>query len=264
MGRSDTVGGRRSYSVRTLKLLFALSGGCCAFPGCRILLVDRRPDVTDPANLSNIAHIRGAADDGPRADPTLDPRTRNAYPNLLLLCPTHHKLVDDHPDRYPVEVLQAYKSGLERWVHHRLTAAMVRVTSAELDVVCRHLVDAEPLPSTPLRAVQPEEKMRRNALGAPARLRLTLGLAQSPLVADYLQRMASHVDHRFPANLRRAFVTEYERLWGEGLRGDSLFVALSDFAGGEGTAGGDLPRQAAGLAVLAHLFHVCDVFEEAP
>ncbi|WBB68318.1 ABC-three component system protein [Micromonospora sp. WMMD812] len=260
MARGQTVGTRRNYSLRTLKVLFALSGGCCAFPGCRMLLVDRRHDVNDPVNLTNIAHIRGAADDGPRADPTLSVTARNAYPNLMLLCPTHHKLVDDHPDRYPVEVLVAYKARLEKWVHDRLTAAMVRVTSAELDVVCRHLVQGRPMPSSALRAVPAEEKLRRNDLGDPSRLRLTIGMAQSPLVADYLQRMAAHVDHRFPGNLRRAFVSEYERLWDEGLRGDSLFVALSEFAGGEA---GDLPRQAAGLAVLAHLFGLCDVFEEA-
>ncbi|MFJ8581812.1 hypothetical protein [Micromonospora sp. NPDC093277] len=260
MASGQTVGTRRNYSIRTLKVLFALSGGCCAFPGCRLLLVDRGHDVTDPVNLTNIAHIRGAADDGPRADPALSVAARNAYPNLMLLCPTHHKLVDDHPDRYPVEVLVAYKAQLEKWVHDRLTAAVIQVTSAELDVVCRHLVHGHPMPSSALRAVPAEEKLRRNGLGAPSRLRLTIGMAQSPLVADYLQRMAANVDHRFPGNLRRAFVTEYERLWNEGLRGDSLFVALSEFAGGEA---GDLLRQAAGLAVLAHLFGVCDVFEEA-
>ncbi|MFF5174175.1 hypothetical protein ACFY3U_16235 [Micromonospora sp. NPDC000089] len=263
MGSGRTISSRRSYSTRTLKILFALSGGCCAFPGCRLLLVDRRHDVSNPANLTNIAHIRGAADDGPRADPALSHAERDAYPNLMLLCPTHHKLVDDHPDRYPVAVLLAYKAQLEEWVRARLTAAMVTVTSAELDVVCKHLVAGGPLPSTPLRAVPTEEKLRHNGLGEPSRLRLTLGLAQSPLVAEYLQNMAAAVDPRFPGNLRHAFVREYERLWAEGLRGDSLFVALSEFAGGEGTTAGDLPRQAAGLAVLSHLFSVCDVFEEA-
>ncbi len=35
---------------------------------------------------------------------------RNSFDNLLLLCPNHHKLIDDlEPDRHTVEVLEEMK-----------------------------------------------------------------------------------------------------------------------------------------------------------
>jgi len=254
----------RSYTHRTIKILFGTSAGLCAFPDCRLRLIDGAFDPADPAMLANIAHIRGLADEGPRADPTMTLAERNHHTNLMLLCPTHHTSIDTEPDRYPSDVLQAYKVRHERWVNERLTAAIPQVTFAELDIVCKHLVKNEGLPSTALRSVPPDEKMRHNGLGSQSVLRLTLGLALSPLVATYLQKMTSAVDEHFAANLCAGFVREYEDLWQQGMRGDTLFVALSEFAGGEGGGVTDFKRQAAGLAVLAHLFQICDVFEEVP
>jgi hypothetical protein len=44
--------------------------------------------------LGQEAHIVSEEDGGPRGDAAMPMDERNAYPNLLLLCPTHHVLVD--------------------------------------------------------------------------------------------------------------------------------------------------------------------------
>jgi hypothetical protein len=41
------------------------------------------------------------------------PANRDALANLILLCPTHHKLVDDYPDRYTIDVLREMKGAHE-------------------------------------------------------------------------------------------------------------------------------------------------------
>lgn len=254
----------RSYSAKTLKILFAMSSGRCSFPGCRIPLVIEGVASGSTSVLAEIAHIKGLADEGPRADASLVPAQRNHHSNLMILCPTHHAQVDQQVDEYPVELLKAYKVQHERWVDQQLSSSMPKITSAELDLVCKHIAKHDGIPSTGLHAVPHEEKMAHNGLGDLTRKRLTIGLAQSRLVAEYLQKMAANVDADFPGELRAGFVAEYDALWANGLRGDALFVALSNFAGGEDGENSTFARKAAGLAVLAHLFQVCDVFEEVP
>jgi hypothetical protein len=56
------------------------------------------------------AHIVAREPGGPRggAGPGGD-----EYSNLVLLCPTHHRIVDDRPDEYTVERLLEFKSEHE-------------------------------------------------------------------------------------------------------------------------------------------------------
>ena len=45
---------------------------------------------------------------------------RDRYSNLLLLCRNHHKIVDDHPEKYTVESLHRIKQEHESWVRNSL------------------------------------------------------------------------------------------------------------------------------------------------
>lgn len=57
---------------------------------------------------------------GPRGNNELSPADRDDYSNLLLLCPTHHALVDSNPEEWTVDKLKLMKLEHERWVSSQL------------------------------------------------------------------------------------------------------------------------------------------------
>ncbi|NQW17226.1 MAG: hypothetical protein HQ478_07035 [Chloroflexi bacterium] len=59
-----------------------------------------------------------ASPKGPRADGKC--RGPDSYENAVLLCPTHHTLVDKAPSTHPVELMQAWKRAVEEYVKVRL------------------------------------------------------------------------------------------------------------------------------------------------
>jgi hypothetical protein len=108
----------RSYRDRDIKLLFAKSGGMCAFPDCKAMPIVRETDDI----IGHIAHIVGHSQIGPRPDPTRPEEDRNSYKNLILLCPTHHAEVDSPAgvERWSSEALVSLKQVHEQWVASRL------------------------------------------------------------------------------------------------------------------------------------------------
>lgn len=96
--------------VKTLKRLFALYGNQCAFPGCATPVAD----LTSDTLTGDVCHIKGRGVKGPRHDPHLTEEELHAFENLMLLCPTHHRVVDNDPAGYPVERLLAMKKEHER------------------------------------------------------------------------------------------------------------------------------------------------------
>jgi len=104
---------------KTRKILWGRSGNCCAI--CRRELVIER-SLNDPqAIVGDECHIVSKKESGPRSyksNPTeLD---LDGYDNLLLLCKTHHKLVDDQPGKYDITELRSIKSNHEQWVRQSL------------------------------------------------------------------------------------------------------------------------------------------------
>jgi hypothetical protein len=92
------------------RMLFARSGGFCANPTCRADLFPAQPKGK-VASLGELAHIIAHSDAGPRADPTIPKTARDAYDNILLLCPTCHTLVDkmDLNEVYDAALLREWK-----------------------------------------------------------------------------------------------------------------------------------------------------------
>lgn len=96
-----------------MKALFAKSGGVCAFPGCGKELVEAGNEQDNLAIVGEMAHIVGEKRQGPRGDFDLSDEDRNKESNLILLCATHHTLIDAQPRTYTVAVLRKMKADHE-------------------------------------------------------------------------------------------------------------------------------------------------------
>src|ERR1700686_4129326 len=98
----------RTYSERSLKVLWGLSGGVCAFPGCTTPVIESSGEQ-GAIVIGEIAHILPNSDHGPRSPSLDDIDGRGDYGNLIVLCPTHHTLIDNEPLSYPESVLRTWK-----------------------------------------------------------------------------------------------------------------------------------------------------------
>jgi hypothetical protein len=72
-------------------------------------------DTESGVVVSDICHIKGRSENGPRYDPNQPDEERNGYENLLLMCVAHNRIVDGKKtrDQYPVERLQEFKRNHE-------------------------------------------------------------------------------------------------------------------------------------------------------
>jgi hypothetical protein len=97
-------------------------------------------DATVKDNASVVGeecHIVSARANGPRYNRVLDPSILDEYENLILLCRVHHKMVDDQPETYTVEILSRTKAVHEKWVVEKLSERQekqVRVKRVEQNI----------------------------------------------------------------------------------------------------------------------------------
>jgi hypothetical protein len=113
---------KTTIPAKVVLRLWLRAGGRCQFRGCNAPLWRDELTLTD-MNNALIAHIIADSPDGPRGDPVLSPKLAKDLSNLMLLCPTHHRLIDD-PEKwrdYPVELLREYKRLHEERIE-RLTS----------------------------------------------------------------------------------------------------------------------------------------------
>jgi hypothetical protein len=115
-------------SIPTVKRLFAVASNRCAFPRCSIPLIDSASGEV----LAEICHIKGNRETAMRHDPDQADDERHAFDNLILLCPTHHRVVDGRNANYSVHDLQKMKTN------HESQAAPVAVPS---DSIVTELID---------------------------------------------------------------------------------------------------------------------------
>jgi hypothetical protein len=81
-----------------LKNIYASHGGICAFPDC-----PSPATIPDGTPFLEIARISAAMPAGPRSDPAIFRADTSNESNLILLCPTHHAMIDSTPSEYPTE-----------------------------------------------------------------------------------------------------------------------------------------------------------------
>ena len=111
---------RRSYSRKTLKILFAKSKNLCAYPECTNEIVESATEKSDDQVIGQICHIYALSEQGPRGKPGLTAEELNSPENLILLCPTHHRLVDCQHESYPAEKLKEWKQKHELRIQESL------------------------------------------------------------------------------------------------------------------------------------------------
>lgn len=109
-------------------LLWAASGGICAFPQCEQALVERPGGrwVTQ----GEIAHIHAHSPEGPRYDRTMTQVERDSYGNTLLLCRRHHRIVDADYQAYPAANLSTWKKAHEAVYLSKALAAVAPTCSS--------------------------------------------------------------------------------------------------------------------------------------
>ena len=117
----------RKIPEPTRLLLCVRAGGRCEFDGHNDYLFEH-PITLHQGNFAEMAHIVAFKKAGSRGMKNR-PDDINNVDNLMLLCPTCHKLVDDHPLEYPRERLEGYKREHEERIFHLTSLGSDRKTS---------------------------------------------------------------------------------------------------------------------------------------
>jgi hypothetical protein len=130
-----------SISERDIKLLWGRAAGRCSFPDCRRKLSQDKNIASESFPLGEQAHIVGESENAARGKSPLTMKERDSYFNLILLCPTHHTIIDNNPEDYPIEKLHIMKAQHELWVEQRFSESKDAQKTAQ-DVIYADLIDA--------------------------------------------------------------------------------------------------------------------------
>jgi HNH endonuclease len=100
--------------------------------------------------VGEICHIRAKSPGGPRYDSPQTDEQRDGFHNVILLCSTHHKLIDDPSQlsKFTVEVLTQYKQQHEAHAHNTTLSESV------LERVIKKVL-VENSPKLPRRSARP-------------------------------------------------------------------------------------------------------------
>lgn len=102
----------RGVPATTRLFLFVKAGGRCEFDGCNAHLLEHHVTKAD-GNFAEMAHVVAFRGGGPRGADDRRPADIHDVSNLMLLCQRCHKLIDDRPDEFPVDVMRAHKKAHE-------------------------------------------------------------------------------------------------------------------------------------------------------
>lgn len=130
-----------AISQRDIKLLWGRSASRCAFPDCRLQLTQDSEATESSFPIGEQAHIVAKEQNGPRGDSPLTSDERDSYANLILLCPTHHTIIDRSPGDFPIEKLHSIKTDHELWVQQTLSQTWDLNQQAR-DLIYTSLIDS--------------------------------------------------------------------------------------------------------------------------
>jgi HNH endonuclease len=165
MPKPTTKARARRYTDQTLKVLFAFCGNQCAHPECTQPIIQNASAASPDLVVGHIAHIYAHSDKGPRGRPGMNGRERNQPDNLILLCPTHHVIVDGQHETYPATMLQEWKRKHERPYRDAMRARLTDLGYVELESAARALLATVKNPVSNYVVIPPADKIAKNKLG---------------------------------------------------------------------------------------------------
>lgn len=118
----------RSVSQKDIKILYGKSAGRCNICSEAVIL---EGSSFKEFNIGEMAHNYSYADN-PSAPRHEQGRSwDNSYSNLILLCPTHHAIVDGDPDAYPNCRLQEIKNNFESNITNVLEESLFKKNTSD-------------------------------------------------------------------------------------------------------------------------------------
>ena len=110
-----------AISEADIKRLWGKAAGRCSYPACGVNCLPSL-DADDPTIVGEMAHVIARSSDGARGGSSGGDDT---YSNLILLCPSHHTLVDKASEgRFTIEMLLEWKAEHERRIEASLAAPL--------------------------------------------------------------------------------------------------------------------------------------------
>jgi len=85
-----------------------------------VSLVVERTAKDSESVVGEECHIISSAPTGPRYEVAFPADAYDALDNLILLCATHHKMIDDQFETYAVSLVRLIKQNHESWVETKL------------------------------------------------------------------------------------------------------------------------------------------------
>ncbi|EFE3929091.1 HNH endonuclease [Escherichia coli] len=132
-----------AISNKSIKLLWSNAAGRCSFPDCKVRLSVEEAAEVAPYTIGEMAHIKGNKPGSNRYDEEQSADERDSYENLILLCPTHHTLIDkvENEDKYSVEILHEMKRAHENFISNRLSAIKLEHIEQLKDLISVYMAE---------------------------------------------------------------------------------------------------------------------------
>lgn len=252
----------RSYSDKTIKMVYGRAGACCSKCKTNVIREDEINKVI--GQIGKMAHIYPFGNDpkAPRyADIVLDGfdlSKKNEYENIILLCSSCHDEADLLSLKHTAKELIKMKQDHEKWVSDRLEQKVADVSSAELSIICDALAnthDISPLnPDYELPKIQ--EKIEKNKLSDRNKNLIQIGLLRADTVHNYLNsQINAFFAEKLLSNVKGIYADLTKSFSGDELFSEFLIKINAGFDK-------DLAKQAAGIAVISYFFHICEIFEK--
>ncbi|TLX08598.1 hypothetical protein [Rhizobium sp. MHM7A] len=111
---------RDDFKAATKRLLALRVGYLCSNPECQRPTVGPKKGGSGYVSTGIAAHIKAAAPEGPRYDPSQTVLERSAFENGLWLCADHAHIIDHDEEHFTTELLLEWKRGAEERAFRRL------------------------------------------------------------------------------------------------------------------------------------------------